>query len=176
MRRLLLFVLAAVFMLGSGCIYNQQEIARQNAEYYANKRAKSRQVAEAGLNSVARLPKLNKKWEGSLEGKIKSLLKDPDSAKFRYAEDPKYCSLSNLYDLFSNDYTVTSSSPLLGYTALVHVNAKNSYGGYTGENSYIGMFGDNGELIAFFPFPYDNNLEEVGEHLQTSFSEALVCK
>lgn len=63
--------------------------------------------------------------EPALRERIASVLKDPDSAKYTFATPA------------AGWWSVNQSRPLFGYICLVGVNAKNSYGGYTGEQPYI---------------------------------------
>lgn len=65
---------------------------------------------------------------------IKNRLKDPDSAKIRLLAGPK----------FIHGPTVNMS----GYGLCYGVNAKNSFGGYTGEKLFY--FVTNGDTISYF--------------------------
>lgn len=60
-------------------------------------------------------------------------LKDPESA--RYTFQPTFKGYSQDGSLATNGGRV-----LYGYVAPVLVNAKNSYGGYTGNHQYVFMF------------------------------------
>lgn len=64
---------------------------------------------------------------------MNSILKDPESA--RYTFQPTFKG-------YSQDGSMSDSSGGVryGYVAPVLVNAKNSYGGYTGNQQYVFMF------------------------------------
>jgi hypothetical protein len=40
-----------------------------------------------------------------------------------------------------------------GWLYTVHVNAKNSYGGYTGQERYDLVLNSDGKVLAFFAYP-----------------------
>lgn len=69
---------------------------------------------------------------------IQSILKDPESA--RYTFEPPFKG-------YSQDGSLSSTGALVTYGQVVgvQVNAKNSYGGYTGNQLYVFMF-SNGIL------------------------------
>jgi hypothetical protein len=64
----------------------------------------------------------------------KNKLKDPDSAKFSHFREPKKA------------YSSTSLSKLnmAGWSVVFYVNAKNSYGGYTGDTPYQAFLAKHG--------------------------------
>lgn len=102
-------------------------------------------VSEA-LNNVTEVPSIPENWKEIVENGIRGILKDPESARFRYPnEKQKYCGISNISDGIAHKITLSSKSPLLGYSGIVFVNAKNSFGGYVGEEPYWYMITD-GEL------------------------------
>lgn len=51
-------------------------------------------------------------------------LKDPDSARFGRFSKPR------------KEYLYENSKPVYGYSVCAEINAKNSYGGYTGSQTY----------------------------------------
>lgn len=64
-------------------------------------------------------------------------LKDPDSAKYSgYTNPIKEHAIEN----------VNAKKVIYGYSACVYVNAKNSYGGYTGKKQYWFFF-NNGKIL-----------------------------
>lgn len=67
-------------------------------------------------------------YKKTIEAYMQRRLKDPESAKYRFTKPPikSHISASSLEDTVFH-YTVTG----------VFINAKNSYGGYTGENEYF---------------------------------------
>ena len=70
---------------------------------------------------------------------FESILKDPDSA--RYKVSPPYKAFAN--------YSLVEGGGLRwkGYAVDVQVNAKNSYGGYTGFKPYIVLINENGNGV-----------------------------
>lgn len=56
---------------------------------------------------------------------IRAMLKDPESARFTAWEAPYRCS-----------FEIDLATPGLGYCNYVVVNAKNGFGGYTGDNMW----------------------------------------
>lgn len=97
-----------------------------------------------GLDSVKEIPPLPENWKEIVENGIRNTLKDPESARFRYPDEAqKYCAVSNTRDgLPSKSITLLADSPLLGHSGIVFVNAKNSFGGYVGEEPYWYMITD----------------------------------
>ncbi|MDQ7962786.1 hypothetical protein RDI61_01800 [Pseudomonas plecoglossicida] len=64
------------------------------------------------------------------------VLKDPDSAKYKFSPIQKSHIVSSAWE---------GRQLYAGYVMTVKVNAKNSYGGYTGNEDYVFLF-HNGEL------------------------------
>jgi hypothetical protein len=69
---------------------------------------------------------------------ILDTLKDPDSAKFKFVEKIENTTIQKGFG---------SPTPILVWISEVWVNAKNSYGGYTGEQRYLFAWKD-GKIIA----------------------------
>lgn len=68
------------------------------------------------------------------------VLKDPDSAKYRFVSEPE--------PAYSREAPVAGGDPIhFGYYVKVLVNAKNSYGGYTGWKDYRLIIRD-GQVVA----------------------------
>lgn len=61
-------------------------------------------------------------------------LKDPDSAKYTDFSTPR------------KEHAIANKRAIYGYSSCVLVNAKNSYGGYTG-NQQIWFFYQNGQIV-----------------------------
>jgi len=74
-------------------------------------------------------------YEAKITRNINSVLRDPDSARYRFGEPAK----GFKYGDFHAAVTWT------GYFVLFEVNGKNAYGGYTGYTPYVAIF--NGEEI-----------------------------
>ncbi|WP_410707004.1 hypothetical protein [Citrobacter braakii] len=72
-------------------------------------------------------------YQEQIKNHMNSILKDPESA--RYTFQPTFKG-------YSQDGSMSDSSGGVryGYVAPVLVNAKNSYGGYTGNQQYVFMF------------------------------------
>lgn len=72
---------------------------------------------------------------------MQTRLKDPYSAQYRFDREPhkSYVSAS------------TRERTIFCYRESVHINAKNSYGGYTGEHDYSFYIRD-GEVIDYIDF------------------------
>lgn len=78
--------------------------------------------------------------EGLVKGFFRIYLKDPDSAKYVFSEIKR-----NYYQ----KSVISGGEVTYGYTMLFSVNAKNSYGGYTGAQDYLAFMRD-GRLIAIY--------------------------
>lgn len=180
MRKLIL-ALAVVVMCGgmTGCyIPTQQMTTRQYIEVdVANKKAASIHRAEEGLQSVQKIPKLPKNWKQLVQNAIARYLKDPDSAKYSFYDNPKFYSFSNSGFFAKSAEFVVPTSPLLGHAGLVFVNAKNSYGGYTGNTPWLYMI-TNGEisLIATNNYGVWHTIDDVRSHMDMSYTEAMLLK
>lgn len=88
-------------------------------------------MTKAEVNSAVYEP-LPSNYKEQIQQMMESRLKDPDSAKFKFFEPRK---------------GFTESTRHFGYVVPVGINAKNSYGGYTGYQAhyfvyYQGMFKD----------------------------------
>ncbi|EIZ2434192.1 hypothetical protein CWR40_004270 [Cronobacter sakazakii] len=83
--------------------------------------------------STANYGSLPSDYQQQIKNYMGSTLKDPESA--RYTFQPTYKGYSQDGAMASSGGKVT-----YGYVAPVLVNAKNSYGGYTGNHLYVFMF------------------------------------
>ncbi|HCD3955216.1 TPA: hypothetical protein NBP20_003112 [Enterobacter hormaechei] len=83
--------------------------------------------------SAASYGTLPANYQEQIKGHMNSVLKDPESA--RYTFQPTFKG-------YSQDGSMSDSGGGVryGYVAPVLVNAKNSYGGYTGNQQYVFMF------------------------------------
>ena len=76
-------------------------------------------------------------YEQAIKNYFEVILKDPDSARYRFSTPVKaYINEGLLYG---------GKVSWLGWLIDVHVNAKNSYGGYTGGSPYMVIF--NGDHV-----------------------------
>lgn len=180
MRKLILALAVVVMCLGmTGCdIPTQQMTTRQYIEEdVANKRAASMYRAQQGLQSVQKIPNLPKNWKQLVQNTIARYLKDPDSAKYSFYDNPEYYSFSNSGHFAKSAEFSAQTSPLLGHAGLVFVNAKNSYGGYTGNTPWLYMI-TNGEisLIASNDYGIWHTIDDVISHMDRSYTEAMLLK
>ena len=72
-------------------------------------------------------------YQQKIKNHMASILKDPESA--RYAFEPPFKGYSQ-----DGSLAPTSGGVMYGQIVGVQVNAKNSYGGYTGNQLYVFMF------------------------------------
>lgn len=83
--------------------------------------------------STAQYGSLPNDYQQLIKNHMNSILKDPESA--RYTFEPPFKAYSQDGSLSS-----TNGGVMYGYVAGVQVNAKNSYGGYTGNQLFVFMF------------------------------------
>ncbi len=83
--------------------------------------------------STANYGSLPGDYQQQIKNYMNSILKDPESARYTF-ERP--------FKAYSQDGSLSSTNGGVryGYVAGVQVNAKNSYGGYTGNQLYVFMF------------------------------------
>lgn len=72
-------------------------------------------------------------YENLVKEKMKDTLKDPDSAKYKFNREPSKMWIVNPY----------GDGHLFGWGTCGEINAKNSYGGYTGFQRYFYFFQEN---------------------------------
>ena len=100
-----------------------QEAKRKDAEFAEKVRNINLETADVGSKPTG--------YKQAIEDAIKDELKDPDSAKFTGMTTPR------------KEVMVERKEFVYGYSACVYVNAKNSYGGYTGKELYWAFMRDN---------------------------------
>ncbi|WP_159282412.1 hypothetical protein [Rahnella variigena] len=108
--------------------YDQKmQLAKKHDQEFAEK------VKNINLETadVGHLPK---NYKQLVEEAIRNVLKDPDSAKFSDMTPPR------------KEVMVQQRNFVYGYSTCVFVNAKNSYGGYTGKQLYWAFIRDNNVL------------------------------
>lgn len=117
-------MLAAVLFL-SGCAPNQQmqEAKKRDAEFEMAVKNINLETADVGSNPSD--------YQPLIEGAIRDQLKDPESAQFTGFTTPR------------KEVMVDQRKFIYGYSSCVFVNAKNSYGGYTGKHLYWAFMRDN---------------------------------
>lgn len=74
-------------------------------------------------------------YEQAIKGLMEQTLKDPDSAKYKFEAPVKG---------FAQDGFLRGGKKHFGYIVMTQINAKNSYGGYTGAESYAFFFSEGG--------------------------------
>ena len=128
-----IFLMCFIAVVTSGCYqYQPYEQSRAYVATYRENLTKSIEYASKNEPAPAPLPK---NWQNAVKSAITSHLKDPDSAKFRFLEPPEFYGFSNA-DRYPSVFH-TQDYPMFGYVGGVFVNAKSSYGGYTGETLWI---------------------------------------
>lgn len=166
----LLFIFISCFTMQSCVEY--KTIDQRISEEVNEKRNISYNIAYKGLSQISIVPKLEKTWKNLVSSEIKDLLKDPGSATFKFYEDPIYCSYANTSNF---GILKTQESPIIGYAGLVFVNAKNSYGGYTGDKPWFFIIsGKKILLIDNNNYGLWKNTNDVKNHLYTSYADVLL--
>ena len=133
-KKIATFLLFCAFAVTCGC-YQYQPQYVSSAEYSANYRDNLRKSIEYALKTNPQPAPLPKNWQSMVKDSISTRLKDPYSAKFRFLEQPEPYAFSNA-DRYPSEYH-SAEYPMFGLVGGVFVNAKNSYGGYTGEKLWI---------------------------------------
>ncbi|WP_455865395.1 hypothetical protein [Pantoea agglomerans] len=126
MKKLLLIsALSSVVVFLSACAPNQQmqEAKKRDAEFEQSVKNINLDTADVGIKPDD--------YQPLVEGAIRDQLKDPDSAKFSGFTTPR------------KEVMVDQRKFVYGYSTCVFVNAKNSYGGYTGKQLYWTFIRDN---------------------------------
>jgi hypothetical protein len=76
-------------------------------------------------------------YEALIKAEMEYMLKDPESARFRFGTPTR---------AYSNKGLIYGGGiAFVGHAVTVHINARNSYGGYTGFKEYTALF-SNGSL------------------------------
>lgn len=148
MKTLIYFIIA-IFMFSS-VVYGKNNktmkehgLQNKSIEENMDKAQRDLNLVHDALSKVTTVPDLPENWKEVVENSVRHILKDPESARFRYPEEQqKYCAISNVGDAPFQPITLVPDSPLLGHSGIVFVNAKNSYGGYVGEEPYWYMITD----------------------------------
>ncbi|HHH0485780.1 TPA: hypothetical protein ACPZO0_002151 [Yersinia enterocolitica] len=137
MKKLVLFC-AIVFSL-AGCAPYQSGLSSPSTydQTMAEAKRKDAEFAEAVKNinlDTADVGVKPSNYKKLIEDAIRNELKDPDSAKFSEFTAPR------------KEVMVNNRKFVYGYSSCVFVNAKNSYGGYTGKQLYW-VFIRNNEVL-----------------------------
>lgn len=116
-------VLLVVVLMLAGCMSNAQ---RKDAELEAWRKTLPAQNADYGSYPT--------NYEQLIRNHLSSSLKDPDSARYGKFSKPR------------KEHVIQANEALYGYSVCIPVNAKNSYGGYTGNHTYWYFF-RNGQIV-----------------------------
>lgn len=142
MKRVFCLLALGVFsFFSTGCgpnIYSSEYISQQIQN---NRTQWTTEIQHELL--VSKIQILPENWENLVKNSIANLLKDPDSAKYKFDGEPQLCGFSNK-GKYPSIYSI-GSSPLIGFIGGVLINAKNSFGGYTGDEMWIYII-SNGEI------------------------------
>lgn len=128
MKRITLIGVTLASLVLSGCgspAYNQQmaEAKRKDAEFSNAVKNINLETADVGTSP--------ENYKDIIENAIRGQLKDPDSAKFSAMTTPR------------KEVMAENRLFVYGYSVCVYVNAKNSYGGYVGDQLYWVFLRDN---------------------------------
>ncbi|CNG79202.1 hypothetical protein [Yersinia frederiksenii] len=129
---------AIIFSL-AGCAPYQSGLSSPSAydQTMAEAKRKDAEFADAVKNinlDTADVGVKPSNYKKLIEDAIRNELKDPDSAKFSEFTTPR------------KEVMVNNRKFVYGYSSCVFVNAKNSYGGYTGKQLYW-VFMRNNEVL-----------------------------
>ncbi|OKP29417.1 hypothetical protein [Serratia fonticola] len=124
MNRLAVIGVVLASLALSGCESPQMaEAKRKDAEFANSVKNINLETANVGAQP--------NNYKEVIEAAIRSQLKDPDSAKFSAMTTPR------------KEVMVENRDFVYGYSTCVYVNAKNSYGGYSGDQLYWVFMRDN---------------------------------
>lgn len=143
------FFVCVILLSLFGCVKTQEQ---QISERIFTQRAEMISAVKAALDSSLDISPLSGDWKKIVESSISLILKDPDSAKYTFIDTPQYYGFSNR-GKYRGDFN-SGRSPILGYIGSVLVNAKNSYGGYTGNKLWMFIISD-GKVEYLSTNPYD---------------------
>lgn len=171
-RIVLLFLVFCIFM-AVGCVPNAYKKSNELSAIHN----KSYLIAKSGIDANTKEQKLPKNWKKIIISSIENFLKDPDSAKYKFDGNPQIASFSNVGRFRHSADILSYESPMVGYTGIVWVNAKNSYGGYTGGSPwwYI-ISGGEVKLLANNQYGVWTSRQEIASHMGRSYLEALLFK
>ncbi|MFT1618124.1 hypothetical protein [Enterobacter kobei] len=119
-------VAITLFLTACAPSKEMQEAKKRDAEFAQAVKNINLETADAGSKPD------NSKF--IIESAIRDQLKDPESAKFSEFTEPR------------KEVIVENRNFVYGYSSCVYVNAKNSYGGYTGKQLYW-AFMRNGQVL-----------------------------
>ncbi len=81
-------------------------------------------------------------YEDYIKEYFATILKDPESARYRFGTPRKA--------YVNNGLIHGGNLGWVGYAMMVGINAKNSYGGYTGEQPYLVLLQPSGRVLRHF--------------------------
>ena len=129
---LLRFLVLASIVVALGCTHQEALVEKQREAIHQRweREKQDEQKHEQKLAEI-RQYQLPKNYQQLIDAYFVQVLKDPDSRRI--------------------EYTVTP----FGSLACGTINAKNSFGGYTGKQPFFAYFGTNGNLVQLVSFPDD---------------------
>lgn len=95
---------------------------------------------QPAANSKFGSPPASAVYEKEIKSHFEATLKDPYSAHYKFMKP---------YKAYSNSWVSGKQTYWQGWAVQVSVNAKNSYGGYTGAQEYVFAFTGN-KIFSFF--------------------------
>lgn len=100
----------------------------------------TREQIDAAVTADYGMPPPADVWHRNVKAWFDNTLKDPESAQYKMGCPVKGYMQRAVFDGPGMEF--------VGYMALVEVNAKNSYGGYTGYESYFAFLQQDGRIFS----------------------------
>lgn len=118
LKKLSFITILSSTVILSACAPNQKMIDAQKEDNEFSQAVKNINLETADVGTQPN------NYQALVESAVREKLKDPDSAKFSNFTNPR------------KEVMVENHNFIYGYSTCVLVNAKNSYGGYTGNQLY----------------------------------------
>lgn len=118
LKKLIFITILSSTVILSACAPNQKMIDAQKEDDEFSQAVKNINLETADVGTQPN------NYQALVESAVREKLKDPDSAKFSNFTNPR------------KEVMVENHNFIYGYSTCVLVNAKNSYGGYTGNQLY----------------------------------------
>ncbi|MFK3912046.1 hypothetical protein ACI2JI_08155 [Enterobacter cancerogenus] len=118
LKKLIFITILSSTVILSACAPNQKMIDAQKEDDEFSQAVKNINLETADVGTQPN------NYQALVESAVREKLKDPDSAKFSNYTNPH------------KEVMVENHKFIYGYSTCVLVNAKNSYGGYTGNQLY----------------------------------------
>jgi len=130
----LIFAIGLAGCMGSGVQEMQARHADHKAQQQERRANLVKRIAEADI------PPLPKNWKQQVEAGVRASLRDPDSARFLFVETPSPSELAPGIQKWGREEV--DGTTIFGWRIYFGVNAKNAYGGYTGNQPWEAIFVD----------------------------------